>query len=151
MRHASPPTWLRKRHGCLDTMRCIGICRSRHQFFDDHMPLVRTPMIAPTKLYDHVPTLSPEDAANLIADAIVPGTSKYVSRPASVSSASSPCDNAACRTDRHEHQFPHVPRFRSCRAQEDSWPARVAECRPDCPSHRSCGHPLLTGLTRVSY
>lgn len=36
-----------------------------------NMPLVRTPMIAPTKLYDHVPTLSPEDAANLIADAIV--------------------------------------------------------------------------------
>jgi len=36
-----------------------------------NMPLVRTPMIAPTKLYDHVPTLSPEDAANLVADAIV--------------------------------------------------------------------------------
>ena len=36
-----------------------------------NMPLVRTPMIAPTKLYDHVPTLAPEDAANLIADAVV--------------------------------------------------------------------------------
>ncbi len=36
-----------------------------------NMPLVRTPMIAPTRLYDHVPTLTPEDAANLVADAIV--------------------------------------------------------------------------------
>jgi len=36
-----------------------------------NMPLVRTPMIAPTKLYDHVPTLTPEDAAGLVADAVV--------------------------------------------------------------------------------
>jgi len=36
-----------------------------------NMPLVRTPMIGPTKLYDSVPTLSPEDAAELIADAII--------------------------------------------------------------------------------
>ena len=36
-----------------------------------NMPLVRTPMIGPTKLYDSVPTLSPDEAADLIADAIV--------------------------------------------------------------------------------
>jgi len=30
------------------------------------MPLVRTPMIAPTKLYDHFPTISPEEAGDLI-------------------------------------------------------------------------------------
>ena len=36
-----------------------------------NMPLVKTPMIAPTKLYDHVPTLTPEEAADLICDAIV--------------------------------------------------------------------------------
>jgi short-subunit dehydrogenase len=35
-----------------------------------YMPLVRTPMIAPTKLYDRFPTLSPEEAATLITDAI---------------------------------------------------------------------------------
>jgi hypothetical protein len=34
------------------------------------MPLVRTPMIAPTKIYDRFPTLSPEEAANMITDAI---------------------------------------------------------------------------------
>jgi short-subunit dehydrogenase len=35
-----------------------------------YMPLVRTPMIAPTKVYDRFPTLSPEEAAELIAEAI---------------------------------------------------------------------------------
>jgi NAD(P)-dependent dehydrogenase (short-subunit alcohol dehydrogenase family)/thioester reductase-like protein len=36
-----------------------------------NMPLVRTPMIAPTKIYENVPTLSPEEAADLVVDAIV--------------------------------------------------------------------------------
>ncbi len=36
-----------------------------------NMPLVRTPMIAPTKIYESVPTLSPEEAADLVVDAIV--------------------------------------------------------------------------------
>ncbi|MDP2713102.1 MAG: SDR family oxidoreductase [Solirubrobacteraceae bacterium] len=35
-----------------------------------HMQLVRTPMIAPTKLYDHFPTISPEQAGDLICEAI---------------------------------------------------------------------------------
>lgn len=35
------------------------------------MPLVKTPMIAPTKLYDSVPTLTPEEAADMVANAIV--------------------------------------------------------------------------------
>ncbi len=36
-----------------------------------NMPLVKTPMIAPTKMYDSVPTLTPEEAADLITEAIV--------------------------------------------------------------------------------
>jgi NAD(P)-dependent dehydrogenase (short-subunit alcohol dehydrogenase family) len=36
-----------------------------------NMPLVRTPMIAPTKLYNNVPTLSPEEAADMIAQACI--------------------------------------------------------------------------------
>lgn len=36
-----------------------------------NMPLVKTPMIAPTKIYDSVPTLTPEEAADMVADAIV--------------------------------------------------------------------------------
>ncbi len=41
------------------------------EFTTINMPLVRTPMIAPTKLYQHVPTLSPEEAADLIVQAII--------------------------------------------------------------------------------
>ncbi|GAB3544589.1 SDR family oxidoreductase [Noviherbaspirillum agri] len=41
------------------------------KFTTINMPLVRTPMIAPTKIYQNVPTLSPDDAADLIAQAIV--------------------------------------------------------------------------------
>ncbi len=36
-----------------------------------YMPLVRTPMIAPTKLYDTFPAISAEEAAGMVADAIV--------------------------------------------------------------------------------
>ena len=36
-----------------------------------NMPLVRTPMIAPTKIYNNVPTLSPEEAADMIVQACV--------------------------------------------------------------------------------
>src|SRR5205085_8200224 len=35
-----------------------------------HMPLVRTPMIAPTKIYDAFPTITPDEAAGMIAEAI---------------------------------------------------------------------------------
>ncbi len=36
-----------------------------------NMPLVRTPMIAPTNIYKNVPTLAPEEAADLIAQACI--------------------------------------------------------------------------------
>jgi NAD(P)-dependent dehydrogenase (short-subunit alcohol dehydrogenase family) len=45
-----------------------------------NMPLVRTPMIAPTKLYDSVPTLTPEDAADLVAEAVVRKPERIASR-----------------------------------------------------------------------
>jgi short-subunit dehydrogenase len=35
-----------------------------------YMPLVRTPMIAPTKMYDRFPTMSPDEAGNMVAEAI---------------------------------------------------------------------------------
>jgi hypothetical protein len=34
------------------------------------MPLVRTPMIAPTKIYDAFPAITPDEAADLVGDAI---------------------------------------------------------------------------------
>ncbi|MGN6780984.1 MAG: SDR family oxidoreductase [Marmoricola sp.] len=40
-------------------------------FTSIHMPLVRTPMIAPTKLYDRFPTISPGQAAAKVITALV--------------------------------------------------------------------------------
>jgi NAD(P)-dependent dehydrogenase (short-subunit alcohol dehydrogenase family) len=40
-------------------------------FTSIHMPLVRTPMIAPTKIYDKFPTISPAQAADLVVRAMV--------------------------------------------------------------------------------
>ncbi len=40
-------------------------------FTNIHMPLVRTPMIAPTKLYDKFPTISPAQAADTVITAMV--------------------------------------------------------------------------------
>jgi NAD(P)-dependent dehydrogenase (short-subunit alcohol dehydrogenase family) len=36
-----------------------------------HMPLVRTPMIKPTRMYNRFPTITPDKAADMIADAII--------------------------------------------------------------------------------
>ncbi|MFN3842612.1 MAG: SDR family oxidoreductase [Rehaibacterium terrae] len=45
-----------------------------------NMPLVRTPMIAPTKVYESVPTLSPEEAADLVVKAIIERPSRIATR-----------------------------------------------------------------------
>ncbi|MEM7281696.1 MAG: SDR family oxidoreductase [Pseudomonadota bacterium] len=53
--------------------RCAG-AEFKHEdihFTTVNMPLVRTPMIAPTKIYDNVPTISPGEAATMITDAII--------------------------------------------------------------------------------
>lgn len=36
-----------------------------------NMPLVKTPMIAPTKIYEHLPTIPPEKAAEMITHAMI--------------------------------------------------------------------------------
>ena len=41
------------------------------KFTTINMPLVNTPMIAPTKIYNNVPTLTPEQAADMIVEAVV--------------------------------------------------------------------------------
>jgi short-subunit dehydrogenase len=45
-----------------------------------HMPLVRTPMIAPTKMYDAFPTITPEEAAEMIATAMIGKPKKVATR-----------------------------------------------------------------------
>ncbi|MEH8118135.1 SDR family oxidoreductase [Aeromonas allosaccharophila] len=36
-----------------------------------NMPLVKTPMVAPTKVYEQVPMMTPEEAADLVCDTII--------------------------------------------------------------------------------
>jgi short-subunit dehydrogenase len=36
-----------------------------------YMPLVRTPMIKPTRMYDRFPTITPDEAADMISDAMI--------------------------------------------------------------------------------
>ena len=45
-----------------------------------HMPLVRTPMIAPTRMYDVFPAITPEEAAEMIAEAMVDQPKKVATR-----------------------------------------------------------------------
>jgi NAD(P)-dependent dehydrogenase (short-subunit alcohol dehydrogenase family) len=45
-----------------------------------HMPLVRTPMIAPTRMYDMFPAITPEEAAEMIAKAMVERPKKVGTR-----------------------------------------------------------------------
>src|SRR5690606_24678920 len=53
--------------------RCLSSEVHSHKIANTsiYVSLVRTPMLAPTKIYKYVPTLSPEQAADLIAYAIV--------------------------------------------------------------------------------
>ena len=53
--------------------RCIGpeVVDDGVAITNIHMPLVRTPMIAPTGMYRNFPTSSPEEAAELVASAIL--------------------------------------------------------------------------------
>ncbi len=45
-----------------------------------HMPLVRTPMIAPTKMYDAFPTITPDQAAEMITTAMITKPKKVATR-----------------------------------------------------------------------
>ena len=62
--------------------RCIApeVVGDRVAVTTVYMPLVRTPMIAPTSIYDAFPTLSPEEAALMITDAILDRPKRVASR-----------------------------------------------------------------------
>jgi len=53
--------------------RCAGAEYSDRgvRFTVINMPLVRTPMVAPTKIYEQFPLIPPEQAADIVCDAIV--------------------------------------------------------------------------------
>jgi NAD(P)-dependent dehydrogenase (short-subunit alcohol dehydrogenase family) len=49
-------------------------------FTNVNMPIVRTEMIAPTKFYEHVPTLDPAEAAELAVEAIIDRAPRVATR-----------------------------------------------------------------------
>jgi NAD(P)-dependent dehydrogenase (short-subunit alcohol dehydrogenase family)/thioester reductase-like protein len=53
--------------------RCVGpeVADDGVAITNIHMPLVRTPMISPTGMYEHFPTISPEEAAEMVLGAIL--------------------------------------------------------------------------------
>ena len=62
--------------------RCVApeVVGDNVRFTTIYMPLVRTPMIAPTDIYKAFPTLSPEEAAQMICDAMIDKPKKVASR-----------------------------------------------------------------------
>ncbi len=50
------------------------------RFTTINMPLVRTAMIAPTRLYDDAPTLDPQQAADIVIDAIIRRPARIATR-----------------------------------------------------------------------
>ncbi len=50
------------------------------KFTTVYMPLVRTPMIAPTDMYKAFPTLSPDEAAQMLTDAMIDRPKRVASR-----------------------------------------------------------------------
>jgi NAD(P)-dependent dehydrogenase (short-subunit alcohol dehydrogenase family) len=56
---------------------CVG---DNVKFTTVYMPLVRTPMIAPTDIYKAFPTLTPDEAAQMLADAMIDKPKRLASR-----------------------------------------------------------------------
>ncbi|MBS63368.1 SDR family oxidoreductase [Salinisphaera sp.] len=89
-----------------------------------YMPLVRTPMIAPTKLYDYVPTLTPEQAADMIVCAILEKPKRIASplgTTAQISYALWPKVNDFV-LHKAFHMFPSSKAARGGRSSEDEKP-----------------------------
>lgn len=50
------------------------------RFTTIHMPLVRTPMISATTVYDHMPVLTPDEAGDMVVDAVIHKPKRIASR-----------------------------------------------------------------------
>jgi short-subunit dehydrogenase len=62
--------------------RCVApeVIGDNVNFTTVFMPLVRTPMIAPTDIYKAFPTLTPEEAAQMLCDALIDKPKRMASR-----------------------------------------------------------------------
>jgi len=62
--------------------RCVApeVIGDNVKFTTVYMPLVRTPMIAPTDIYKAFPTLTPDEAAQMLCDAMIDKPKRMASR-----------------------------------------------------------------------
>ena len=62
--------------------RCVAteVVADRVSFTTVYMPLVRTPMIAPTDIYKAFPTLTPDEAGQMLCDAMIDKPKRTASR-----------------------------------------------------------------------
>ena len=91
-------------------------------FTNVNMPLVRTDMIAPTKFYEHVPTLDADEAAELVVEAIIDRPARVATRLGRFGQAVQ-AHRAQHRPHRAQHRVPHVPGERGG-AQRQGGPTR---------------------------
>ena len=91
-----------------------------------NMPLVRTPMIAPTKIYDEMPTvIAPDEAADMIADAIIRKPQRIATRLGVIAEIMHLIDAEDVR-GRDELRLPDVPGLRGGAGQEGQASAAAA-------------------------
>ena len=83
---------------------------SNVRFTTINMPLVRTPMIAPTKLYDAFPALSPDEAAELVMKAVI-DKPKRVATGLGLAGRGGAGPDAGHQRIRAEPGLPPVPRL----------------------------------------
>ena len=112
-----------------------------------NMPLVRTPMIAPTKIYNNVPTLAPEEAADMIAQACISKPVRIATRLGIIGAGAARA-GAARRADRDEHQLPHVPGLVGGQGRQGRQAAAVAGGGGDAAD--DARHPLLARRRHAS-
>ncbi len=94
-----------------------------------NMPLVRTPMIAPTKMYDRFPTINPEEAADMICEAII-HKPKRIATP--LGHARSDPLRGQPEVDRlhPQHRLPPVPGLERRQGREEGPQQGTARRRP---------------------
>ena len=97
-----------------------------------NMPLVKTPMIAPTKMYDSVPTLTPEEAADLVVKAIIETPEPHRHAPGHLLRAAQRARAEGLRSG-DEHRVRAVPGFGRGQGRQEG----AARARPSRATSRS--------------
>ena len=100
--------------------RCVApeVIGDNVNFTTVYMPLVRTPMIAPTDIYKAFPTLTPEEAAQMLCDAMIDKPKRMASRLGTfgeVLYSISP----KTRGHRPQHRLQPLPRLARRQGQEE--------------------------------